>query len=91
MLKMQCNDQSMFILTILEKVKETRLKLSEERVTISWKMVNYQEARVNLTNTQWNKLKPAAENKTRTIIRMTKKKCKMKNYNINISNNKTSN
>ena len=35
MLKMQCNDQSMFILTILGKVKETRLKLSEERVTIS--------------------------------------------------------
>ena len=67
MLKMQCNDQSMFTLTILEKIKETRLRLSEESETVSSKMVNYQEVRVNLTNTQRNKLKSAAENNTRTI------------------------
>ena len=36
-------------------------------------MVNYQEARVKLTNTQLNKLKSSAKNKTRTILRSTKK------------------
>ena len=33
-------------------------------------MVNCQEARVNLTNTQLNKLKSAAEIKTETILRV---------------------
>ena len=42
-------------------------------------MTNYQEARVKLTNTQWNKLKSAAKNKTRTIIILDKKTLKMKN------------
>ena len=91
MLKMQCNDQSMFTLTILEKIKETRLRLSEESETVSSKMVNYQEVRVNLTNTQRNKLKSAAENNTRTIIRMTNRNFKMKNCHMSISNNTTSN
>ena len=36
-------------------------------------MVNYQEARVKLTNTQLKKLKSAAKNKTGTILRLTKK------------------
>ena len=36
-------------------------------------MVNYQEARVKLTNTQLNKLKSASKNKTRTILRLNKK------------------
>ena len=36
-------------------------------------MANYQEARVKLTNTQLNKLKSAAKNKTGTILRMNKK------------------
>ena len=36
-------------------------------------MVNYQEARVKLTNTQLNKLKSAAKNKTETISRLNKK------------------
>ena len=36
-------------------------------------MANYQEARVNLTNTQLNKLKSAAKTKTGTIIRLNKK------------------
>ena len=91
MLKMQCNDQSMFTLTILEKIKETRLRLSEGSETVSSKMVNYQEVRVNLTNTQRNKSKSAAENNTRTIIRMTNRNFKMKNCHMSISNNTTSN
>ena len=36
-------------------------------------MVNYQEWRVKLTNTQLNKLKSAAKNKARTILRINKK------------------
>ena len=36
-------------------------------------MANYQEARVKLTNTQLNKLKSAAKNKTETILRINKK------------------
>ena len=36
-------------------------------------MANYQEARVKLTNTQLNKLKFAAKNKTGTILRVNQK------------------
>ena len=36
-------------------------------------MANYQEVRVKLTNTQLNKLKSAAQNKTGTILRSNKK------------------
>ena len=36
-------------------------------------MANYQEARVNLTNTQLNKLKSAANSKTEKILRINKK------------------
>ena len=36
-------------------------------------MANYQEARVKLTNTQLNKWKSAAKNKTGTILRLDKK------------------
>ena len=36
-------------------------------------MVNYQEARVKLTNTQLNKLKSAAKNKAGTILKSKKK------------------
>ena len=36
-------------------------------------MANYQEERVQLTNTQLNKSKSAAKNKTRTILRINKK------------------
>ena len=35
--------------------------------------MNYQEVRVKLINTQLNKLKVAAKNKTRTILRTKKK------------------
>ena len=37
-------------------------------------MVNYEEKRVKLTNTQLNKLKSGAKNKTGTIFRLNKKK-----------------
>ena len=37
-------------------------------------MLNYQEARVKLTNIQWNKLKSAAKSKKRKILRLTKQK-----------------
>ena len=63
----------MFTLSILDKIKETRLKFSQGSVTVVWNMVNYQEARVKLTNTQLNKLKSAAKNKTETISRLNKK------------------
>ena len=36
-------------------------------------MTNYQEARVDLTNTQLNKVKSTAKNKTGTILRTNKK------------------
>ena len=36
-------------------------------------MANYQEARVKLTNTQLNKLKPAAKNKAGTMLKLNKK------------------
>ena len=35
-------------------------------------MVNYEEVRVKLTNTQLNKLKSAVKNKTGTTLRITK-------------------
>ena len=40
-------------------------------------MANYQKARVKLTNTQLNKLKSAAKNKTGTILRLNKKNFKV--------------
>ena len=55
----------MLVLTILEKIKETRLKFS--------KMINYQEGRVKITNKQLNNLKSAAKSKTGTKLRLNKK------------------
>ena len=63
----------MYVLTILEKIKKTRLKCTQGSVTVSQKMGNYQEARVKLTNTQSNRLKSATKNKTEKILRITKK------------------
>ena len=42
-------------------------------------MANYQEVRVTITYTQLYKLKSAAKNKTRTVIRIIKKTFKMNN------------
>ena len=63
----------MFILTILEKIKETRLNFSQGSVTGLLKMASYQEARLKLTNTQLNKLKSAAKNNTGPILNVNKK------------------
>ena len=52
--------ESMFILMVLEKIKEKRLKFLQGSVAILEKMANYQEARVKLTTTQLNKLKSSA-------------------------------
>ena len=62
----------MFVLTIFEKIKETRSKFSQGSVTVLSKMVHYKEARVKLTNNQLKKLASAAKNKSRTM-RITKK------------------
>ena len=42
-------------------------------MTVLENMVNYEEARVKLTNTQLSKFKYPAKNKTGTTLRMTKK------------------
>ena len=42
----------MFLLTISEKIKETRITFSQGSVTVLQKMANYQDARVELTSTQ---------------------------------------
>ena len=65
--------QSIFVLTIFRKHKKTRLKFSQGSVTVLKKMANYQEVRIKLTNTQLNKLKSAAKNKTGTILKLIKK------------------
>ena len=54
----------MFVLTILETIKEAKLKVSQGSVTVLWKIANYEKAWVKLTNTQLNELKSEAENKT---------------------------
>ena len=58
--------ESMFILRILEK---TFLNVVQQY----YKVANYQEARVKLTNTQLNKLKPSAKNKKGAISRLNRK------------------
>ena len=60
---------SVFILTILEKNKRNETKSSSRKCN-SIIMVKYQEGRVKLTNTQLNKLKFEAKNKTGTILRI---------------------
>ena len=67
---------NLFILTILEEIKK-RFKFSQGSVTVLEKIANYQETRVKLTNTQLNKLKSAAKNKTRTILRLNKAAVKL--------------
>ena len=47
--------------------------LFQGSVTVLQIMVNYQEARAKLTNTQLNKPESAAKHKTCTILRTTKK------------------
>ena len=42
----------MYVLMILQKIKETRLNFSQGSLTVLWRMVNYEEARDKLTNSQ---------------------------------------
>ena len=65
--------QSTFALTVLKKIKETRVKVSQGNLAHLQKMANYKEARVKLTNTQLKKLKSSAKNNTGTTLRTTKK------------------
>ena len=55
------------------KIKERRLKYADRNVTVLLKMENYEETRITLKNTQLNKLKSAAKNKTEKTLRITKK------------------
>ena len=48
--------QSMFALTILEKIEESRLKFSQGSATVFWKMLNYEGARAKLANRNLNQL-----------------------------------
>ena len=57
----------MFVLTILEKIKEARLKFSHRSVT------NHEEPRVKLTRAKLNKLKSAAKNKIGITLKIPKK------------------
>ena len=41
----------MFVLTISEKIKETRLNFPDGSVTVLQKMTNYEETGVKITNT----------------------------------------
>ena len=58
---------------ILEKIKETRLKITQGSVTVLKKISNYEQARVKLTNSQLGKLTSAVKNKTGTAVRIRKK------------------
>ena len=73
----------MFVLTSLEKIKERWLKLSRGSVTVLKKISICQEARVKLRNTQLDKLKSAAKNKTRTTLIINKKNLEDEELYIN--------
>ena len=64
----------MFVLIILEKIKEMRLKFSQGSITIINIMGNYQEARVKLSNTLLKKLKSSGKSKAGLVLRLNKKK-----------------
>ena len=49
------------------------LKFFQGKAAVQQNMVSYQEPRLKLKNTQLNKLKSAAKNKTGTILRLNKK------------------
>ena len=49
------------------------LKFCQGKAAVQQNMVSYQEPRLKLKNTQLNKLKSAAKNKTGTILRLNKK------------------
>ena len=62
----------MFVLMVLEKIKEARLKFSQGKITVLQKMVNYEEAWVKLTNSRLKILNSAAKSKTRKTLKIRK-------------------
>lgn len=60
----------LFILAISEKIKEKRLKFSQESVTVLRKMEDYEEARVKKSI---KKLDSTENNKTEITLRISKK------------------
>ena len=50
----------MFVLIVLDKIKETRLKFSQGSVTVLQKMPNYEEVSVNYTNSELKTLESLA-------------------------------
>ena len=73
----------MFILTIFEEIKVTRLTFSQESITVLQKIINYQKTRVKLTSIQLKNLKSEAKNKKGIILQLNKKNLKMKNCYMN--------
>ena len=63
----------MFVLTILEKTKETRLKYCQGTVTVFKKMENCKDANVELASIQLKKLKSAVKYNTRKTLRINRK------------------
>ena len=67
----------MFVLKILEKIKEPRLKFSQRSLKVLSKMVIYQETIIKLINIQLTKLKPAAKKTIKKnkgkMLRLTKR------------------
>ena len=62
----------MFVLMVLEKIKEARLKFSQGKITVLQKMVNYEEAWVKLTNSRLKILNSAAKSRTRKTLKIRK-------------------
>ena len=63
----------MFVLTVLEKIKETKSKFLQRSATVLQKIASYEEAIVKLKNAQLNKLKSVAKSKTGATLTITKK------------------
>ena len=64
---------SMFVLTILEKTKETRLKYCQVTVTALKKMENWEDANAELASIQLKKLKSEAKDKPRKTVKINRK------------------
>ena len=68
------NDQSMPVLTSLEKNEKSEITFLSRNCNSTIEMVNYQKERVKLTNTLLNKLKSAAKMNKRARLRLNMKK-----------------
>ena len=66
-------DQSMFALTIFKEIKEAKTRFSQESVTILWKIANYKEVRVKLTNAHLFKLKSTVKDKIEATLKINEK------------------